>query len=303
VIRDCRIVYRTFGKLNAEASNAILIPTWANGTTDQLQHSIGPKNGVVDYAEYYVVLIDALANSISTSPSNSTAQPRMKFPKITVRDMVNTQYQVLTGTLELKHLKAVVGISMGGMQTFQWMVSYPTFMDKAVPIVGSPRLAPYDMLHWQAEIDAIETNPAWNHGDYAENPSKVVEFEFGEMLLNTPTQYNRTHTRDQVLESLAKAKVATATDANNKIRQLGAMMGIDVSERVGGSMERAAEAVQAKVFVIVATHDHVVTPQPARDFASLLHAPILELESDCGHLAPSCEDAKVSAAVAAFLRQ
>jgi homoserine O-acetyltransferase len=68
-------------------------------------------------------------------------------------------------------------------------------------------------------------------------------------------------------------------------------------------MERAAAAVKAKVFVVVATHDHVVTPQPARDFAALLRAPMLELDSDCGHLAPGCEDAKVSAAVAAFLRQ
>jgi homoserine O-acetyltransferase len=68
-------------------------------------------------------------------------------------------------------------------------------------------------------------------------------------------------------------------------------------------MERAAAAVKAKTFVIVATYDHVVTPQPAREFATLLHALTLELDSDCGHLAPSCDDAKVSAAVAAFLRQ
>ena len=280
-----------------------MIPTWANGTTEQLQHSIGPKNGVVDFAEYYVVLIDALANGVSSSPSNSAAQPRMKFPKITIRDMVNSQHQVLIGTLGLKHLKAVLGISMGGMQTFQWMVSYPTFMDKAVPIVGSPRLAPYDLLHWQAEIDAITSNPAWNHGDYTENPSRVLEFEYGEMLLNTPTQYNRTHTREQVFESLAKAKDAPGTDANNKIRQTEAMMGLDVSDQFGNSMEPAAAAVKAKVFVIVAKYDHVVTPEPAREFAALLHAFILELDSDCGHLAPSCEDGKVSAAVAAFLGQ
>jgi homoserine O-acetyltransferase len=303
VIHDCRVGYRTFGKLNADGSNAILFPTWANGTTDQLQHTIGPHTGVVDYADYFVILIDALANGVSSSPSNSAAQSRMKFPKITVRDMVNSQYQVATGTLGLKHLKAVVGTSMGGMQTFQWMVSYPEFMDKAVPIVGSPRLAPYDLLHWRAEIDAIETNPAWNHGEYTENPSRLLEFEYGEMLLNTPTQYNRTHTREQVFESLEKAKDAVATDANNKIRKVEAMMGLDVSDRFGGSMERAAASVKAKVFVIVATYDHVVTPEPARKFAALLHAPILELDSDCGHLGPSCEDAKVSAAVAEFLQK
>jgi homoserine O-acetyltransferase len=303
VIHDCRVGYRTFGKLNADGSNAILFPTWANGTTDQLQHTIGPRTGVVDYADYFVILIDALANGVSSSPSNSAAQPRMKFPKITVRDMVNSQYQVATRTLGLKHVKAVVGTSMGGMQTFQWMVSYPEFMDKAVPIVGSPRLAPYDLLHWQAEIDAIETNPAWNHGEYTENPSRLLEFEYGEMLLNTPTQYNRTHTREQVFESLAKARDAVTTDANNKIRQVEAMMGLDVSDRFGGSMERAAASVKAKVFVIVDTYDHVVTPEPARPFAGLLHAPILELDSDCGHLGPSCEDVRVSAAVAAFLQK
>jgi homoserine O-acetyltransferase len=55
--------------------------------------------------------------------------------------------------------------------------------------------------------------------------------------------------------------------------------------------------------VIVAKQDHTVTPQPAVDFASLLHAPLLELDSDCGHLAPSCESPKVAAAVADFLQK
>jgi homoserine O-acetyltransferase len=302
VIHDCRIGYRTFGKLNADASNAILFPTWAGGTTEELQFDVG-AHGLVSDADYFVILIDAFSNGVSSSPSNSTSQPHMKFPKITVRDMVTSQYQVVTGTLGIKHLKAVVGVSMGGMQTFQWMVSYPTFMDKAIPIVGSPHVAPYDVMLWRINIDAIETNPAWNHGNYTENPAKLVEFEVGELLLNTPTQYNRTHTRGQALESLAKAETAPGKDANNKIRQSEAMMTLDVADQFGGSMERAAAAVKAKVFVIVAKYDHVVTPQPAIDFAALLRAPLLELESDCGHLAPSCEGARVAAAVAEFLKK
>jgi len=301
VIHDCRIGYRTFGQLNADRSNAILMPTWAGGTTEELKSNIG-AHGVVNDADYFVIAIDAFANGASSSPSNSASQPRMKFPTITVRDMVNSQYQVLTGSLGIKHLRAVIGISMGGMQTFQWMVLYPTFMDKAIPIVGSPHVAPYDILLWQTQIDAIETNPAWNHGDYTENPARLVEFEIGELLLNTPPQYNRTHTREQVLASLAKANQAPSKDDNNKIRQCEAMMALNVAEDFGGSMERAAAAVKAKVFVIVAKFDHVVTPQPAVDFAALLHAAVLELDSDCGHQAPSCENARVASAVAAFLR-
>ena len=300
-IHDCRIGYRIFGALNAAKSNAILIPTWANGTTEQMKASFA-TNPVVNGSEYFVIAMDALSNGVSSSPSNSATQPRMKFPKVTVRDMVNSQHQVVTETLGLRHLRAVIGISMGGMQTFEWMVAYPTFMDVAIPIVGSPRLAPYDLLLWQTQIDAIVTNPAWNHGDYNENPSRLVEFELGALLLTSPQQYNKDKTRQQVFESLAEAKDAPTPDANNKIRQAEAMMALDVSKDFGGSMERAAAAVKAKVLVIVAKYDHVVTPQPARDFAALLHAPILELESDCGHSATGCEGEKVTAAVANFLQ-
>jgi homoserine O-acetyltransferase len=176
-------------------------------------------------------------------------------------------------------------------------------MDKAIPIVGSPQVAPYDVVLWRINIDAIETNPVWNHGDYTENPSKLVESEIGELLLNSPTQYNRTHTRERALETLAKAAASPGQDANNKIRQSEAMMSLDVAEPFGGSMEKTAASVKAKVFVIVARQDHVVTPQPAIDFASLLQAPMLELESDCGHLAPSCEQPKVAAAIAEFLQK
>ena len=299
-IHDCRIGYRTFGALNEAKSNAILIPTWALGTTEQMKASFA-TNPVVNGPEYFVIAVDALSNGVSSSPSNSETQPRMKFPKITIRDMVNSQHRVVTEILGLQHLRAVIGISMGGMQTFEWIVAYPTFMDKAIPIVGSPRLAPYDLLLWQTQIDAIVTSPAWNNGDYTENPSRLVEFELGALLLTSPQQYNKDKTRQQVFESLAQAKDAPTPDANNKIRQAEAMMALDVSKDFGGSMERAAAAVKAKVFVIVAKYDHVVTPQPALDFAALLHARVLELDSDCGHSATACEGATISAAVASFL--
>ena len=155
---------------------------------------------------------------------------------------------------------------------------------------------------WQTNLEAIESNPAWNHGDYSQNPSVVLQFELSQLTLTTPQLYNRSNTRQQVFEAIARAKEIPAFDANNKIRQLEAIMALDISRDFGGSMERAAAAVKAKALVIVDRYDHVVTPQPALDFAALLHATTLELDSDCGHLTPGCEVPRISAAIASLLR-
>jgi homoserine O-acetyltransferase/O-succinyltransferase len=300
VIRDCRIGYRIFGKLNDDKSNAILVPTWAGGTSEQLQSNFGPGR-LIDTDRYFVIAVDALSNGVSSSPSNSRLQPRMSFPRFSFRDLVKTQHELLTGVLKLNHVKAVIGVSMGGMQTFQWLVSYPDFMDKAIPIVGSPRLAPYDLVLWQIQIDAIMNDSGWKNGDYAVNPARAAEFEFGALVLTTPDDYNKKKTREQTLADLARASSTGGSDANDKIRQAQAMMALDVSLIFGGSMQRVAASVQAKVLVIVARLDHTVTPGPALEFARFLSAPVLELYSDCGHMAPACEAKKVNAAVAEFL--
>ena len=295
VIRNCRIGYRTFGTLNADKSNVIVFPTWAGGTTDQLKSSFGPGR-LIDTTTYFVVAIDALGNGVSSSPSNSRLQPRMRFPEFSLRDTVATQHELLTRVLNIHRVKAVVGISMGGMQTFQWLVSYPDFMEKAIPIVGSPRLAPYDLMLWQAQIDALMRDRDWNGGNYSVNPSRALDFAFGELLLTTPTDYNRRKTRDQVFADLAKAQNdAHRFDANDKIRQVQAMMKLDVS------LESATKTVKAKVLVVVAKYDHVVTPGPATEFAKLLGADLLVLDGDCGHLATSCESDKLNQAVTQFL--
>ena len=301
VLRDCRIGYRTFGKLNAGKSNVILFPAWAGGNTGQMLSTAGPGTGL-DLSKDFVVAVDPLSNVVSSAPSNSRLQPHMHFPKFTMRDMVETEHALLTRVLHINHLKAVMGISMGGMQTFQWIVSYPDFMDKAIPIVGSPQLAPFDLMHWQTQIDAIVNDAAWHNGDYTENPARVAEAEFGALLLNTPEHFNRHTTRQQVPEMLDKAKKEkSGSDANNKIRQVQAMMSIDVAEKFGGSLAAAAASVKAKVLVISSVQDHVVTPGPAFEFGRLMHAGVVRLEGDCGHLAPNCEDKKVAAAVHAFL--
>ena len=78
VLRDCRIGYRTFGKLNASKSNAVLFPTWASGTSEQLKSNVG-SGRLVDDATYYVIAVDALGNGVSSSPSNTSCSHACNF--------------------------------------------------------------------------------------------------------------------------------------------------------------------------------------------------------------------------------
>jgi homoserine O-acetyltransferase len=305
VIRNCRIGYRAFGKLDGARSNAVLFPTWFSGTTQNLAALVGPGK-VVDSTRYYVITVDALGDAVSSAPSNSKAQPRMKFPRFSIRDMVESQHRLVTEVLHLEHLRAVLGISMGGMQTFQWMVAYPDFLDRAVPIVGTPKLTPYDLLLWEAELHAIEGSADWKHGEYTQRPVAAMRTvsDIHNLALSTPGRYVRENSGKDFAQQLAAAEKATVEgmDANDYHRQLEAMIGHDISRAFGGDMGRAAAAVKAKVTVIVAPQDHMVNPQTAVDFADQTGAAIVRLESDCGHLATGCELPKLSAAVAQALQ-
>ena len=305
-IRDCRIGYRTFGKLNTEKSNAVLFPTWFGGTTENLVGYIAPGK-LVNPEKYFVILADALGDGVSSSPSNSKRQPHMKFPAFAIRDMVNAEHQLVEKVLNIPHLRGVIGISMGGMQTFQWIVAYPGFMDRAIPIVGSPKLTSYDLLLWQAGIHAIEADANWKGGDYTSPPEAGLRTlaDIDGLAIETPSYRVRETKPEDFKKFIEKSEHDTihGFDANNWIRQASAMMGHDVSRPFGGDMRKAAASVKARVLVIVGLQDHMVNPQPALAFARLLQAHTLELDSDCGHLAPDCQAVKVDAAVERHLAE
>lgn len=294
---SCRLAYRTYGTLNPQRSNAILFPTWFTGRSEDLDGMIGTGR-MLDPARYFIITVDALANGISCSPS----QPTAPFPAITIGDMVHSQYRLLTEHLKIDRLHAVIGISMGGMQTFEWITAHPGFMKFAVPIVGSPRLATSDLVLWQAELAIIEAVRKAGADPRSAMPAVRTVHEFA---LTTPSHLAASRPPRDFPALLAQIEKEAATGMSpiDYACQLRAMLAHDISRRFHGDIAAAGAAVRARVLVVAATQDHMVNPQPALDLAATAGFRVFRLTGACGHRAPGCEAGKLAAAVSSFLAQ
>ena len=299
-LRDCVVGYRTFGALDAARSNVIVWPTWFTGRSAAV--GAFARDKLIDTGKYHLIVVDALADGVSSSPSNSPSQARLAYPKISMRDMVESQRRLLVEHLGLRHVRAVAGISMGGMLAFQWAVSQPDFMDAIVPIVGSPRLTSHDLLLWSAELHALEADVAYAQGNYQGAPTLRAVLDIHQLALTTPGYRSRETSRERFPAWLAEAEADPGFDWNDWRRQLEAMLAHDVSAPFGGSMDAAAKRVRARALVVVAEHDHAVNPAPALELAAKLGASTFVLKSPCAHLAPGCEEsAALRGAIDAFL--
>jgi homoserine O-acetyltransferase len=302
IIEDCRVGYRTFGHSNAAADNAILMPTWLYGKSEDLISLFGDGNSpqqLVDTNRFFGIAIDALGNGVSSSPSNSPHQHGTAFPAYTLRDSVAAQYRVMTEVLHLKHLHALVGLSMGGEQTFVWSAMYPKFFDLAVPILGTPRMTSYDLHVKQIMVESITGDPAYANGQYTQEPALKLANLFGALTVTSPEYRNRETPRDKLRGFLDAAEAPLSIDANDRVWQLRAIMQQDV---IGTkSLAEAARSTPAHFLVIVSAEDHLVNPQPALDWAAATNAPTYVSHGACAHLIMSCDAQAVSTRVRAFL--
>ena len=262
VIKDFAISYVTHGKLNDKKSNAILMVTAISGNHHRLDFLIGPGKAL-DTDKYFIICTDAIGNGLTTSPSNSTAQPRMKFPKFLIRDMVSSQLKLVTEHLGINHVVAVVGPSMGGMQVLQWGVSHPEFMDSLVALVPLARTPAWSVVVVEASRKAIMLDPAWKNGDYTEPPEQGIRLWrdiLGFLSARSPEMY-----RDQfpnpmdVLPWLQQQETAQIKlfDANDWIYQTWAYERHDIGTTPGfsGDLVKALRAIKAKTLIMTGTKD------------------------------------------------
>ena len=297
VIKNCKIGYRTIGKLNANKSNAVLWPTWITGTSEEIKFSIATS--IIDTTGLYIIIVDAFGNGVSSSPSNTTG-----FPGITIRDMVNSQYQLLTGHLKINHLYAVIGTSMGGMQAFEWVVAYPNFLDKALPIVGTPKQSFYDILNWKIQAEIIQ------QAGNKEQELQIAMQRVSDMLLMTaytPAYWVRTQNPDSINIFLTKKYEekgnAARINAANYLCQLQAIIQHDIYKSSGRKLTDMKDLIKAKMLIAISLHDHLVNSASAIELSKVINCGLLELNTDYGHMEVFFEAQKVRDAAIAFLKR
>ena len=261
-IRDFAISWVTHGTLNAKKSNAILMVTAISGNHHRIDFMIGPGKAL-DPAKYFIICTDAIGNGLTSSPSNSKAQPRMSFPKFTIRDMVESQYRLVKEKFGIDHVVAVIGPSMGGMQVLQWGVSHPDFMDALVAMVPLAKTPAWTVAVLEASRKAIQNDPAWKDGNYDAPPEKGVRLWrdiLSFLSARTPDMYQAQFKNGMdVLPWMEAQETALlkAFDANDWIYQTWAYERHDVgtTQGFGGDTAKALASIKAKTLILTGTKD------------------------------------------------
>ncbi|WP_422389068.1 alpha/beta fold hydrolase [Bradyrhizobium septentrionale] len=170
VMPELRLHYTTLGAptgqpvlvLHGSAGSAasMLTPTFAG----QL---FGPGQPL-DASKYYIIIPDGIGHGKSSKPSDAM---RSSFPKYDYNDMVDAQYRLVTEGLGIKHLRLVIGNSMGGMHTWIWGVRYPQMMDILVPMASQPSaMAARNWILRRTMLETIRNDPDYNGGNYTSQP-------------------------------------------------------------------------------------------------------------------------------------
>jgi homoserine O-acetyltransferase len=254
VLPLARIVYGTYGHLNADRSNTVLLPSHYMANYHGYEWLIGSEKAL-DPGKLFLVATELFGSGGSSSPSN-TPEPfhGPRFPQMTIRDNVEAVHRLLIEELKVTHLKAVIGFSMGAQQAFQWAVSYPEFADRIVATSGTAKTYPHGIVRLEGQIAALTADPAFQGGDYTAPPRIGLE-AFGMVWagwLYSQEWWRRELWRtsaapgttfDQVLNTFRKRFSA---DANDYILQARTWERHDVGTTpgYGGDIESALRSIK-----------------------------------------------------------
>jgi homoserine O-acetyltransferase len=323
-----KVAYETYGKLNEDGTNVILICHALTGDAHASDYNY-KNNGLVsnsnqnkqkgwwdelidtgkafDPEKYFVICSNILGGCYGTTGPTSINPWTGKiygagFPIITVRDIVNLQYKLLT-TVGVNKIQAIAGGSLGGMQVLEWAIMYPELVERIIPIATAARHSAWCIGLNETARKAIMDDPIWNNGDYDIQPRSglstarmiaMISYrsyesfnkKFGrEINHNGKIKNNYSKINFQIENYLHYQgnKLVDRFDANTYITISKAMDLHDVS-RGRSSFAETLGSIKAKALCIGINSDILYPPSEQKEIASLIpNSKYYEIDSIHGH--------------------
>ena len=306
IISEYDLKYETYGKLNKEKSNAVLICHALSGNhhvagyyeNDKKpgwwDNMIGP-NKPIDTDKLYVVCLNNLGGCHgSTGPTSINPKTKKiygsEFPIMAVSDWVNSQKELMT-YLDIPCWRFIVGGSLGGMQAFQWTIQNPTLVENCVIIAAAPKLTAQNIAFNEVARQAIMKDPNWHDGNYIEKgviPSQGLALarmlghitylsdesmgeKFGRDLKKTKLNFN--YDVEFQIESYLRyqgEKFVTGFDANTYLLMTKSLDYFDPIKDFGNSLKNIFKKVNSKYLIISFTSDWRFPPKRSRELVKLL---------------------------------
>jgi len=296
VLSSAFLVYKTYGKLDANKSNVVVLPTFYTGSHQRNEGFFGVGRAI-DPDKHFIVSINMFGNGLSSSPSNAEPpQDGPRFPHISLWDNVACQYRLVTEALGVSRIALVAGWSMAGCQAYQWAAQYPDFVDAIMPFCASAKTSPHNYVFLEGVRAALCADQNWKNGDYTSPPVKGLK-AFARVYAGwafSQTFYRESLYKKIGYESFEELLVdweedhAENWDANDLICKLRTWQTSDISigPIYNGNFEEALKSIKAKSILMPCTQDLYFPPEDnAIEAGYMLNAEFSPFDSPWGHCA------------------
>ncbi|MET4172025.1 homoserine O-acetyltransferase [Bradyrhizobium sp. LA6.1] len=209
----------------------------------------------LDASKYYIIIPDAIGHGKSSKPSDGM---KTSFPKYNYDDMVEAQHRLVKEGLGVKHLRLVIGNSMGGMQTWLWGEKYPQEMDVLVPMASQPtEMASRNWMMRRIMLDTIRNDPDYNGGNYTSQPRlmKYAITAYGIASIGGTLAYQQQAPTAAKADKIVDERLATpiTADANDFLYQWGSSQDYNAGDKL--------EQIEATLLLINSADDERNPPE------------------------------------------
>jgi len=296
IVNKCQLAYATFGELNSQKDNAILLTTWYSGTSKIMEQVYVGKEHAINPDKYFVIIVNQIGNGLSSSPHNTLPSNGIaSFPKVQIGDDVRAQHALITQHFGLASLALVVGGSMGAQQTWEWAVRYPKMVKRAAPIAGTAKNTPHDFLFTKTLNEAITSDLGWKNGAY-KNSNAVAEglkrhADLWSVMGYSTEMFKKELWREigfssseEFCEGFTQAYFAPM-DPNNLLCLAWKWQRGDVSKNTDGDLKKALARITAKMIVMPINTDMFFPPKDCEDNQKMVaNSELRIIKTDWGHL-------------------